>query len=252
MTFWSDETMKKLLDPIVITLGSAVLGLACMFARFWLFQSGQDQKGLLIAAHPGNILAWVLTGLFAVLLALCVYAKPPKLQFRSNAISGTGSAFFAVCMALLAWQFLSNVTAPLVLIAGVLAAIAAICCGLLTVMRFSHKRPPLMLQLPMLLALICLFLLNFQLWGAEPEHPRFFFSLISQASLMLSCYYRIAAVFEQRSPATYLVFSCAGIFCGLAAAQDPHSGWAYTLLAFGFLLENLSAVSRRRVHHDAT
>lgn len=244
--------MKKLLDPIWITCGSAGLGLACLLARFWLFHSGQDQKGLLITSHPGNILTWIFTGLLAVLLLLCLRVKPPKLQFRSNAVSGTGSAVSAICMALLSWQLFSHEAATiLILITGVLAAIAAICCGILTVLRFLHKRPLLVLQLPMLLVLIFLFLHNFQLWGAEPEHQRYFFSLISHAGLMLSCYYRIAAARNLRSPTAYLVCSCGGIFCGLAAIPDLCFGWAYTLWAVSFLLENLSALPRRRVRHDA-
>ena len=244
--------MKKLLNPISITCGSAGLGLACMLARFWLFHDGQDPKGLLIASHPGNILAWIFTGLMAALLLLCLYYKPSKLQFRSNAISGTGSAVCTACMALLAWQFFSGEAATvLILITGILSVIATICCGILTALRFLHKRPLLVLQLPMLLVLIFLFLNNFQLWGAEPEHQRYFFSLISHACLMLACYYRIAAARKLRSPTAYLVCSCGGIFCGLAAVPDLHFGWLYALWAVGFLFENLSALPQRRVHHDA-
>ena len=243
--------MKKLTNPIRITCGSACFALACLFARFWLFSSGEDPKSLLLATHPGNILTWILTGLVGALLVFCLLQKPAKLQFKANAISGVGSALCAVAMALISWQVLTANSSVLSLVTGIMAGIAAVCCVAQTALRFLHKRPPLLIQLPMLLTLILFFLHNFQLWGAEPEIQRYFFSLISHAGLMLACYYRIAAACKMGSPTAYLVFSCAGIFCGLAAIPDQPFGWVYALLALGFLAENLSALPRRKVAHDA-
>ena len=243
--------MKKLSNPIFITCGSAVLGLLCMLARLWLMTNGVDRKELLLPSHPGNILSWVLTFLMAVFLAAGLLSKPARLSFRSNRLSGIGSAVCAVSMARIAWMLFSATTSMLSLAAGIFAVLGVLCCSLLVIYRFGGKRPRLLLQLPTLLTLMLLFLHNFQLWSAEPELQRYFFSMTAHVFLLLTFYYRAAAACKMAKVSAYLLCSCCGIFFGLSAAADSSTGLLYAMLAVTVLLENLSGCLRGSVHHDA-
>ena len=69
--------MKKIFKPTWLPLFTLLAGAAGFGLRLWLFQSGIDHKGLLMADHPAGDLTFILTGIVLAVLALCVRTLMP-------------------------------------------------------------------------------------------------------------------------------------------------------------------------------
>lgn len=232
--------MKRLSNPIFLSCLSTGLGLLCLAARLWLMNTGFDGKGLLMSGHAGSTLSYILTAALALLLLAALIAKPQRFSFRSNRISSAGAAVSILCLIQTAVCVLSGIRTPLAIAAGILAILAALCGAALAVFRFLGKRAWLPLYLPAILTLMLQFLYCFRLWGAEPQLQRYFFSLGAQIFVLLTLYYRAAAECKMSTHTLYTVFSCAGIFFGLAAAADGGISTTYGIWALCILLDNLS------------
>lgn len=255
--------MKKLTNPILVACVSAGLGVLCLFSRLWMMNTGLDAKNLLIPGHPGNVLSWILTGIFVLFLGAAAILKPEKYSFPANVRTGISAAVCALalgCTAVFACAgkteiFVDKLTgrlAPLSVALAVLSGIGALSCAVLAFFRFRGQRGWLSLYLPGLIAMMLLFLCCFRHWGAESEPQRYLFSLAAQIFLLLTLFYRASTECKMRAPVLYFLFSNAAVFFGLSAAADGNIGRLFALWAVAVALENVSLRVAGSKHHAAS
>lgn len=255
--------MKKLTNPIFVSCISAGLGVLCLLARLWMMKTGMDTKDLLAPDHPGNLISWILTGIFVLFLGVSAFLKPEKYSFQANlrssfsavvsilALAGTVLFVFTDRSAMFADK-LTGKLAPLAVALAVLAGIGALSSSILALFRFRGQRAWLPLYLPGLIALMLQFLCCFRHWGAESELQRYLFSLGAQVFILLSLFYRASTECKMRAPMLYFLFSNAAVFFGLSAAADGGVGYLFGLWAVAIVLENVSLRIYGSKHHAAS
>lgn len=244
--------MKRIFNPIVISVVSAVLGILCLLSRLWLMQTGVDGKHLLLTAHPGSIMSWILTAVMGVFLVAALISKPLHYSFRPNCLSGGGAAAASIGLALTSVFAFNSIRMSLTVATGIIAILAALCCAAMAAFRFLGKRAWLPLYLPGIVTLMLQFLFCFRLWSSEPELQRYVFLLGSHTFVMLAAYYRAASECKMHAPRAYLLLSSAAVFFGFSAVADGGAGYLYGLWALSILLENLSIrVARRKSYESA-
>lgn len=206
----------------VLTLGFGGLALAM---RIWLSHS-RDALGLLPAAHPAAIISYVLTGLFLVVLFLCVRQLQPVSSYRflfpASPIRAVGCGLGAVAIlysaiiAVISGGFWGIVT----LLLGLISALALANVGL---SRWSGVTPKGWLHMLPVVYLIVYVVSQVQSWSATPQAAAFFFPLMGCIFLMLAAFYH-ASLNVRKQGRRWFVFTsqAAAFFClGAVCEADP-------------------------------
>ena len=175
---------------IALVLTAGILGSAL---RFWLFSSGIDSKGLIIAKHPANALSFILTAV--VLGALYVILRRTRtgnLQFSASLPAAIG-CWIAALGILLADSYnpsdSQDNVAVISLILGLAAIVALIALG---VRHLRGTRPNILLRSCITIYLMVHLISQYRVWSGEPQLQEYFFQLTASVFLMLATYHRTA------------------------------------------------------------
>ena len=160
----------------LFTMGAGGLGLAL---RIWLFSS-IDDKGLLPAKHPADVLMYILTALTLGILYLATReAFTTPLPSRIAAFSSMVGCFAMFIMA---------------------------------AFKYFRKRLPYWLPAILTVVLMLDTVAQCQIWGAVPQLQEYFFPLLASVCLILSAYYKTTLVAKKSNAKLLAFFSQSALF----------------------------------------
>lgn len=184
-------SVKSEILPL-FTLGAGGLGFAL---RLWLFATGVDQKGLLVAGHPATVLTFILTA--AIMAVLFFYtAKTPKLSYTEafprcrwaavgNWIAAAGILAIDTAELIAAGDAMTVVC----FVTGVAAAAGLVYLG---ICRLQQKQPSMFFHSAVTVYMILHLICQYRSWSPEPQLQTYCFQLFASVLLMLSVYHRTA------------------------------------------------------------
>ncbi len=209
---------EKNLCPL--TLGLGLLGL---LLRFWLYSTGIDKKGLLIASHPANILLWVITPLAMGLLIFAVTRCPKVLRKKFPASGVAAMGCFIAAAGILVANILElaesgDTVTQISSTVGVLAAVGLFYMG---IRRKSGHRSSMAALTAVILYYMTHLVVQYRHWSAEPQLQHYLFPLLASVFLMLFAYHRSALDVTGKSFRLYIFFNQAALFfCCLSLNTD--------------------------------
>lgn len=243
--------MKTVLKSKTLPGLITILGVAALLLRAGMYLLGTDEKGLLIAAHPMNLLVWAVTAAAALLILVSVWKLDGSQRYTDNfeasSPAALGSFVLAAGIALFVLTGWSMYPRLIILrnLLGLLAVPALILAGL---HRWQGKRPFFLLY-----AVVCVFLTlyaisSYQSWSSRPQPQDYVFDMAGGILLALFAYYQTAFCIGmgkrrmQLGTGLLAVFFC---IAALAGGRDMllylcGGVWALTNLC------NLIPVPRRR------
>ena len=164
--------------------------------RLWLYGTGLDEEGMLIASHPAGILVLILSAL--VIIALLWFlrrfgsqGKYPQ-QFPISIPGALGSFAGAVCLLIAALQELTLRQSTLAVLSGLLGIAAAISLAFTGLCRLKALRPGFVFHTLVCLYCVLRLISRYQTWSADPQLHDYCFQLLATVSAMLFAYHRAA------------------------------------------------------------
>lgn len=225
--------MKKYLIPKILPLAMLCTGALGALLRAWLYTSGVDKKGLLITAHPANILTWILTA--AVFILVSITCRPLKeankfrFNFPASITSAAGCAAAALGVLVDAFghfggDALQNTTGFL----GVFSTAALLFIGFC---RLKGRYPSVLFN-----GLICLYLMMtlvglYRTWSASPQLQSYVFSLMGCVFVMLGCYHDAAFAAHAGSRQKHTFYHMMSVFFCLVSLPHNENHLFYLALA---------------------
>ena len=236
--------MKQLSKPNVLSALCAGAGLLCLGLRQWLLSTGVDDRGLLVASHPGNRLSLILTGLVVLALILSLHnsqrCRLASSKFQALGYLAAAGGFAVACFPLLTSQ--THMALP----AGILALACAGTNGFTAVRVFRQKKPLGALLIPDIAFFMLLVLCRYQDWSSEPEFQRFGFLLLALVLLAITAYHRAALATNRKEWRLYVQFSRAAAFFSLAAIPGSGDGLCLILWALSVFLDGCVSAPRHK------
>lgn len=206
------------LNPLtVITMIFALIGLGL---RFWLNFS-LDEKGLIPPWHLGEILLYVLTAIFFLLLLVSLKAIDTEkchLRIRFGNTRKIGAITCALgigASSVLALLKLPQGLAMIVAIGGILIAFGLLFFGF----RLDNR-----MSFPLLSCLTVYFMLyavsQAQHWGTVAQVQHYVFPLLAMVFLTLTGYHRAELAVRPARCRWYVFFNHGALFfCGLSLCE---------------------------------
>lgn len=221
--------MKATLKSMLLPLMTLLFGIAGFLLRFWLFRTGIDHKGLVIASHPACSLSFILLAVYLGLLLLKIRLLGAvdhyRDQFPASFVPAVG------CIAAAAGILICQLRTPAVDLLGyvllVMALIAAGCLIALAICRIRGKRPFFLFHVGVTVYLMLHLFTQFRIWGSEPELQQIFFPLLAGIFLMLTGYYS-SVLDAKKAGRRWFVFAnqAAVVCCCMSLTTD---NWLFYL-----------------------
>lgn len=220
--------MKHYLKSGLLPAGTVLFAAVAMAARYQLYRTGLDEKGLLAAGHPMETLLWLCTALAALWIVTGVLReKKPRRQFPPTA--ALGHILAASGIALTAALNTPRVYGPIGTawkVTGFLAALLLVYAAFSLVMG---KRPFFGAYAVVSVFFALHLVSHYQTWCADPQLQNYVFEFGGVLGLMLFGYYQSAGAAGRTSlPLLRLTGLFSAYFCLTAL-----SGTSYLYLYAG-------------------
>lgn len=225
-----------------------VLGAIGAALRYWLYATGIDEKGLIIADHPAQLLIWVLTVIVVIALIVATRMLKSSADYKSNfprSIPGAAGFLFAAAAAMITLlPRLQGAVEPLNIADLLLGGTSILCLLVLTFLRFTGKRPN-----PIFLIILCTWLmvdlvLMYRQWSATPQVQNYCFSLLANVCIMLSVYYSATFAANMGNRQMHSLFHLLAVFfciVSLPKCENP----LYFVLMCAFMMLDMCASEPR-------
>lgn len=245
--------MKKRLQ--IGILAAFVLGVAGALLRLWLLNTGVDEKGLLVASHPGIWLCYVLTAAAVAAAVVISFPMNPKPRytkmFPASVHAALGGLAAGIGLIAFGWMEMTAAQVTLSKVCGIAAFLAAVAMLTAAFFRFQGKRPHFLL-----LSAVCLFFMfalycRYRQWSSEPQLSTYFYAMLAMICSMLACYYRTALDGGVGTVRGFLGFSIAAVFFCLVALPGSGDFPLYLGFVLYFLGELTSVRLPKRVKPKA-
>ena len=230
-------SMKQLKKPSVSAAVFALGGIVAMLLRFWLLDSGVDDRGLLVTKHLGYILSYVLCLALPVSLCLVLGKGKRQLHFAPTVFSAVGFFVQAVGFGLAAWTLLSYTTLVMRTATGIFGILAALCAVVAGIYALKGYRTHPLFFCPGALFFACFLFCRYQQWSAEPELQRYVFQLLAAVFSMISLYQRSALGVRMGKGKGYILWSRSTILFCLAAVPGSQLPLLWLAVAASFALD---------------
>lgn len=240
--------MKNILTPKLLPVFPLTAGILGLALRLWLFGTGMDEKGLLVASHPANVLLFILTAIVMVALYLCVSPLAPVSRycqlFPASPLRAAG------CLAAAAGILLTNIgeiaqqqdtLTFLVLVLGILASVSFV---LLALCRFKGAKPNFLLHTIVTVYLMFHLVAQYRHWSPEPQLQTYFFQLLACVFLMCCAYHATTLDVKKGSRRWYVFCSQAALFFCLLSIRDEN--WLFYLTMALWTATNLCALQTKK------
>lgn len=227
--------MKQHLKPASLPYLIAGAGILGALLRVWLLTGGTDEKGLLKAGHPSQILLWILTATAILLLIWLTrdLVKAPKYSFNYPAsLYGAVGAWIGAAGILLNTVEEMNRGGDLLLaintVLGIASAAAIVYIGLC-----RRKGQPVsvlfhcLVCVYMMVHLVCLY----RQWSSDPQLQDYCFQLLCVVCLVLSLFQRASFDAAMGNRRLLVLYHLGAVYFGLLAI--PGSGSPFFYLGTG-------------------
>ena len=216
--------MKRFLKPVYLPLMVLFLGVVTCLLRFWLFDLGTDDRGLLNAGSAPDVLSWVMVALAMALIALG--SRSPEMDALTLRAprSALGLVLAAVCFVVSGISQLTSAADILQTACGVFAFVAAAALLLLAWCRYIGSRSHILMHTALCLFLILCLVSRYRVWSSYSQLQCYAFELLTVAFTMLAGYHRAAFDVDLGKRKAYNFFSLGALFFALSAiagSQDP-------------------------------
>lgn len=188
--------MKNLLKSNYLPYLTVSLGGVALVLRRVLYTVAVDEKNLLAAGHPLEILLWLVTAAAAVLVIGSVWKLKGSNLYEDNfgaSLPAQAGCFAAALGILLTVLFsgsrLMDSLKPAWKVLGILSAPALVAAGLC---RKAGKQPFFLLHLVPCVFFAVHMLGHYQTWSNNPQLQDYVFSLLGGIALALFAYYQAA------------------------------------------------------------
>lgn len=208
--------MKKLFHPSYlpyIALGCGVLGL---LLRVWLFATGIDEKGLILAGHPATWLVWLLSIITVAVLVLGSrrLLEAPKYSFNFPASLPGGIGTFLAAAGILICTVVESLAKPdtfgiVVCLLGILSVPALCFVGYC---RCKGSHPSLLFHVLVSIYLLLRLVWMYRQWSSDPQLQDYVFQLLALACLMLASYNRSAFDANMGVRRAYVIFNLTSVY----------------------------------------
>ena len=216
---------KSKKTPLLLLV--TILGIAALAARFVLYLTATDEKGLLTQNHPLTLVLWVLTAAAAAITVFFVRKLGGAYSYEANYPASRGAAVGCLLFAagiLIAVLVNRNGNAPSEIARNVLGLLAVPALAGLAVCRWKGNRPHFAFH-----TIICLFLLlytisHYALWSSYTQLQNAAFPMLGSILLLLFAYHQAAFDVELGNRRMVLGCGCMAVFACLAAfpfCPDP-------------------------------
>lgn len=240
--------MRFPFNPRLLPRLSLLLGGFGLALRIWLLASGVDNKGLISTGHIANILSFVLTAVFLLLLGAAIqpltaadkYAKLfPASPRRALGVvlGGVGILYSGIFMQLPLNNVLSVILLLLALVAAAAMAGIALC-------RIRGLRPNFLLSSAITVFMMLHTIAACQDWNSLSQIEKYFFPLMACVFLLLTCYQHSLLNLQRGSRRQYVFYSQAALFFCLLSAT---SHTVFYLCMAGWLALDICSLKLPRV-----
>ena len=221
--------MKKVITEKLLLPGTIGLGLCGLALRFWLFADGVDERGLLIADHPGNIMSYVLLASMLGVLLFLAFQCPKQLR---RPLPASQTAFIG-CVVAAAGILLADILEltqtqdAVTIVSSVVGLLAAVSFFYMGVRRKGGHRSSMAAFTVIIAYFMTHLVVQYRLWSAEPQLQLYVFPLLASAFLMLYAYHRAGLDVNGKQFRRYIFFNQAALFfCCLSLNTDT---WLFYL-----------------------
>ena len=222
--------MKKTNNLDTLPLVVLMLSAAAAAARWLLYLTAVDEKGLLIRGHFWQWVLWILCAAAVVAVLPILKQKGSNLYFHNfgpSTSAALGSAFMAV--AVLMTIFAGN---PMPRSALVTLWYLSGCLSVLGLVHAAFSLKSGAVPFIVNYALLCLFLAmhmvsRYQSWSGIPQAQNWVFSLLGCVGLILCTYQRAAFCTGKGHRRSYLITHLLTLFCCCTALPHTDSFWLY-------------------------
>ena len=237
--------MNKIFKSTLLPVFTLICGLLGFGLRLWLFGTGIDEKGLLVAGHPASVLIWILTAIVVAVVALGVRKLMPiekyNQLFPASPVAGIGCMLGATGILYGTIREYLQVRDTITLVTLILGLLAAVALVLLGACRWQGKRPAFWLQSAVTVYFMLHLVSQYRLWSAESQLQVYFFPLLASVFLMLTAYHGAVLDAEKGSRRWYVFGSqCALFFCCLSLQG---SSWPFYLAMALWLTTGLCSLT---------
>ena len=208
-----------------LPLFSIALGLAGFAVRLWLFRTGVDHKGLLIASHPAHSITFLLSGIF--LLADFLWTRKltkirsHKKLYPASWLALVGCVCAAAGILLTSLYELQLKRDTITIITMGLAALSVVCLVLLGIGRSKGLRPNFLMQAVVTVYLMFHLVSQYRLWSSEPQLQVYCFQLLASVFLMLSVFHGTVLDTQVGSRRMFVFFNQGALFfCCMSFVGD--------------------------------
>ncbi len=196
-------------------------GAAALLVRFWLFMTGVDGKGLIVATHPGNALSYILVALMMGVLFLAVWplkkVNVAKVTFKPGVPACVGTFAAGIGVLFTTFYELAGKSGFIDTLACILGVVAAVCFVVTGLCRLKGKTPSYYLHSVITLYFMLHLLSQYRHWNIEPQLQNYFPQLLASAFLMITAYQRAALDGGNGRPEGYLFFNYGALFFSCAS-----------------------------------
>lgn len=229
--------MKQLTKPSVSAAVFAFGGIAAMLLRFWLLNSGADDRGLLVTGHLGYILSYVLCFALPISLGVLLGKGKRAVHFPPTVLTAIGAFVLAIGLGIAAWKLLSSTALVMHTATGIFGIAGALCALVAGIYALRGFRTHHLFFCPGALFFACFLFCRYQQWSAEPELQLYVFQLLAAVLSMISLYQRSALGSGIGSGKQYLLWSRSGVLLCLAAVPGSQIPLLWIAMAVFFALD---------------
>lgn len=236
--------MKQLIKNNILPFFTLAAGLLGAILRIWLLTTGVDEKGLLAAGHPADVLTFILTATVMAVLFLLVrplgpapgYSQlfPPSLP----ALIGSGAAAIGLLITAVGDLFSSQDLFGS--LSGLVGIVAAGSLAYTAWCRMNRTQPSFIFHGVLTGYLMLHTVALYRTWGSETQLTVYFFQLFACIFLMLAAYHRTALDARAGKRKWYVFCSQAALFFCLVSLWSKN--WLFYLAMAAWTGTNLCSL----------
>lgn len=214
--------------------------------RLWLYGTGLDSDGLLVANHPAGILVLVLSaamvGVMLWLLQDYSCLKKYTQQFPPSAWGAAGAFAAAAGVLINAMAELARREVPMPPLVGLLGIAAAAALAFTGLCRLKGLRPTFLFHTLICLNFVVRLISHYQIWCADPQLQDYCFQLLGTVCAMLFAYHRAALDMKGGNRRTLVIMGLLGSYCCCLSVVASDAPTLYAGLA-AWMITNLGTLA---------
>ena len=214
--------MKNLRKPKNLPVTVLAFSGIAFVLRWLLLHLAMDEKGLIRAWHPLELLLWLVAIAAVVLVLSTVWKLDGSSRYEDNfhpsrlGAAGAAAAAIGIFLTVLLQNSGTDLTSRARVLTG---ALACVCLAVTAKYRWDGKRPFFLLH-----TITCVFYaLNmiscYRPWSSDPQLQHYVFTLFSSVGLMLFAYYQAAFDVDLGKRRMQLGVGLLTAFCCFTAAS---------------------------------